>query len=88
MGRGRRTILLLVTPYLVFTLDTTIGSIQLDEDDIIDNFLQKHPLVIMPIDERPEEFLGKPEKNPWAEVFTTNYDQDHANLWKLVHPKL
>lgn len=50
--------------YLVYTLDTTIGGRNLDEDDLINHILHNQPPTSMPADELMKESLEKSESYP------------------------
>jgi len=65
------------------TLEATIGSRQLDVDEIIDNFPQNKYHAAMKIDGLKEEPVGQLEDNPWEELLMDGSEKNDVKIVEI-----
>lgn len=77
---------LLVLFPTIYTLETTIGSKQLDEDNLIDKFLQNNYLATINIDGLKEEYLANlicAQGNSWVDLIIDGSDQGNVKIIEI-----
>jgi len=60
----------------ICTLDTTIGEVQLDEDDLIEKILHNQPPNTMFV----EDLVKKYEDNPWTNFFLVDLSPTNVKM--------